>query len=295
VRRIGSSDCFLTECRVALEVATVQRRLKHYLLPAFLAISMISCAANAPSSLPNISTTSQLGNSKSSTYKPHYCSDGTHRPVAQLTENDSPCDDGGDDSADLGSTDNNDDPCEGCTGGGGPPKTISTAKGTATLTNCSSAANATKQATAAAYSEASNSGGNEYGSATYVDASGNYYNVTPFTSGSETSVDFTGLQPTVNGLTLVSVTHIHWGYLDGSTFVPYTVENWQANSIDDTTDNHFSPADESVSEDYGVPIDVELGTVEQTFQWGPAPQSNGTWNEQTPDTSLGVTSPSYSC
>lgn len=180
-----------------------------------------------------------------------------------------------------------------------PPATIQTSKGVARLTNCTNAADAAKQAMAQANTASAPSGGSEYGSAVYEDASGNYYILDTFTQGSDDSVDFSGLQTSIGGLSLVSVVHDHYGFEDGSTppqFTEYNAGNWQVDSIDGVTQNHFSLGDENVSESFSVPIFVVLGNVNWSFSWNPPPKdNNGSWNQTAPDNPLGQTSPSFHC
>lgn len=185
-------------------------------------------------------------------------------------------------------------------GGGGadpPPSTYSTPWGTARLSNCAGLSTAARQGLAADYSKAS-ANTNEYASLVFQNSQGNIYITDPYTSNSNSSVTFSGLAPNaVSGLTLIGITHVHWDYTtaDGQTG-EYNVSNWQQMSVDGTTNNHFSVGDEQTAEDEGVPIFVILGNVEQSFQWNPPPKnSNGSFNEQAPDSSLGTTASNYTC
>lgn len=181
------------------------------------------------------------------------------------------------------------------------PSVVQTAKGPARLTNCgTNYTNAAKQALAQVYTQSGTTGGNESGTAVYRDDFGNSYIVDAYSQGSQDSIDWTGTEQTVNGLTLVSIVHDHWGYEDNSTspptFIDYTVDNWQINSVDGTTGNHFSPADERVSENYGVPVYVELGTVQESFSWSPPPPNpDGSFNMRAPDAPVGKVDPNYHC
>ena len=188
----------------------------------------------------------------------------------------------------------------GGTGGSGGTGPTVPGKGTAQLTKCgSNTANATKQALAEAYTQSGKAGGNEYGAAVYDDGAGNTYILT-WTSNSNSSVDTSGLN--VQGYNLDAIVHDHWGFDDGGTFTDYDASNWQDNSLDSTTNNHFSPGDEDTAEYYGVPIWVVLGTVQQTYAWPPpAKDSSGHFNRQAPDQPLSTnlnnnkTDPNYKC
>lgn len=179
-----------------------------------------------------------------------------------------------------------------------PAQTLSTPWGTAHLTYCGSDEEAQKQSLSSAYDKASKDH-NEWSTLRFHDADGNIYITDPMSSGQVGSITF---NPPLandggNGLQLDGIDHVHWSWQDASGETgDFTINNWQDKGQDGTTDNYFSPADEDMAEQRGVPITVTLGNVMESFRWDPPPKnSNGTFNRQAPDSSLGQIGGGYTC
>jgi hypothetical protein len=156
--------------------------------------------------------------------------------------------------------------------------------GVARLTTCSSTDDASRQSGLALLSLSSNHGLNEYGSAVFHSNGGGIYTLDPFTSSQQASLTFPAITST-SELTLDALVHSHMGYMDGNDFIAFTLNNWSAGSVDDTTGIHFSPGDETTSNSHNAPIYAILGTVNQTFKWD---STHG-------ETPLGQTQNGFSC